>query len=358
MIACLLAAPVAKLAAVDMGGVAIHGSLSGTAAYSDQYNYYGSTDNKVDVIQKELTVNGAYRFEDGLRVSAQIYAYELDNYQALGLDFANLDYSFRQEFGVRVGRNKLPLGFYNEVQDLDQVRTFASLPLNFYSRALRALGASIDGATLYGNVGLKQAGSLDYQVYLGVNSPLDSSLPFMKGLGSTSLKPRTVYGASLVWNTSVDGLRLGCSLEDLPSIDAVIGVPSKIDYGVQVLSAEYTKGKWTASTEFKRNTSRVQIPSFSVSSTSHEDDWYAQLTYQATDKLGLGTYYCRSFYETKGVDNDIAVAASYAIEPWWLVKLEAHAMEGINNLGVAGDVNTGASDKRWGYYVAKTTLSF
>jgi len=358
VIACLLVTPVARLAAVDMGGVAIHGSLSGTAAYSDKYNYYGSTDNKVDVIQKELTVNGSYRFENGLRTSAQIYAYELDGYQAFSLDFANLDYSFRQELGVRVGRNKLPIGFYNEFQDLDQVRTFASLPLNFYSRGTRALGASVDGVTVYGNVGLKQAGSLDYQVYLGFNSPLDSSLPFMKGLGASSLKPNTVYGSSLVWNTPVDGLKLGYSFEQLPNIDAVIGFPSQIDYGVHVLSAEYSRGKWVASTEFKRSTSRVKIPTFGVSSTSHEDDWYAQLTYQATDKLGLGAYYCRSFFETKGVDNDVAIAASYALQPWWLVKAEIHEMEGINNLGVVGDTNTGATDKTWNYYVVKTTVSF
>jgi hypothetical protein len=358
MIACLLATPVARLAAVDMGGVAIHGSLSGTAAYSDQYNYYGSTDNKVDVIQKELTVNGAYRFENGLRTSAQIYAYELDGYQALTLDFANLDYSFRQEFGVRAGRNKLPLGFYNEVQDLDQVRTFASLPLSFYPRAARALGASLDGVTLYGNINLKPAGNLDYQLYAGVNGPLDSSLPLMQGIGATELKPHEVVGGSLVWNTMVDGLRLGYSCKYLPNIDMVRGIPIEVKSIAHVLSAEYTWGKWVAATEFKRSIGRSYVPAFGASSTSHQDDWYAQLTYQATDKLGLGAYYGRSFMENKGVDNDIAIAASYALQPWWLVKAELHAIEGIANLGIAGDSNPGATDKTWNYFVVKTTLSF
>ncbi len=358
LIACLLAAPAAKLAAVDMGGVAIHGSLSGTAAYSDKYNYYGSTDKKVDVIQKELIVNGTYRFENGLRTSAQLYAYELDGYQALILDFANLDYSFRQEFGVRVGRNKLPAGFYNDVQDLDQVRTFASLPLNFYTRTFRPISASDDGIAVYGNVGLKQAGNLDYQLYCGVVNPLDRNLPLMKGVGATKIDPKSTYGGSLVWNTPVDGLRLGYTYQELPKIAAVIGVPLDIDYNVQVVSAEYSRGKWVATTEFKRIRNRSFIPLFSSSSVTSEDEWYAQLTYQATDKLGFGTYYGRSFFEGKGVDNDIAVAASYALQPWWLVKAEIHAMEGINNLGLAGDTNIGATDKRWNYFVVKTTLSF
>ena len=358
MIACLLAAPVAKLSAVDMGGVAIHGSLSETAAYSDQYNYYGSTDKKLNIIQEEVTLNGSYRFGNGLRASAQVYAYKLDGYEALDLDFANLDYSFCQAFGVRVGRNKLPSGFYNDVQDLDQVRTFASLPLNFYTRSFRAIGSYLDGISLYGNIGLKQAGSLDYQVFYGEVNPLDANLPLMKHFGATQLNPKDVYGTALVWNAPIDGLRFGYSYEELPKIEATSVVPLDIDYNVQALSAEYSWGKWVATTEYKKIRSHSFIPLFSATTISHEDEWYVQLTYQATDKLGVGAYYCRSFFEGQGNDNDIAVAASYAIQPWWLVKIEAHDMEGINNLGVAGDVNTGASDKRWGYYVLKTTVSF
>ena len=43
--------------AFDMGGLAIHGSVSGTAAESNKYNFYGNTDGKFDVIQKEITLN-------------------------------------------------------------------------------------------------------------------------------------------------------------------------------------------------------------------------------------------------------------------------------------------------------------
>jgi len=355
----LAAASVTKLSAVDMGGVAIHGSLSSTAAYSDKYNYYGSTDSQVDAIQKELIVNGSYRFENGLRASAQLYAYELDGYQALTLDFANLDYSFCQEFGVRAGRNKLPLGFYNEVQDLDQVRTFASLPLNFYGRSIRSFGAAFDGVTLYGNIGLRRAGSLDYQLYYGQINPLDRNLPFMKGLGATRFDVNQIYGASLVWNTPVDGLRLGYTYEGAPNIDMVMsGMQVDIDYSAHVLSAEYTHGKWTAATEFKMDMSQNYVPAFSVSMMTFEDDWYTQLTYQATAKLGVGAYYAHSYYSGKGGDSDVALAASYALQPWWLVKAEVHAMSGINNLGVAGDANAGAADKGWNYYVVKTTVSF
>src|SRR4051812_40944746 len=61
--------PVPTAAAFDLDGVAIHGSISGTGAYSDRYNYYGDTDGKFDLIQKEITLNGGYRFDNGLRLS-------------------------------------------------------------------------------------------------------------------------------------------------------------------------------------------------------------------------------------------------------------------------------------------------
>lgn len=351
----------ASLHAVDMGGVAIHGSLSTTASYSPDYNYIGDTKDSLDLNQNELIVNGTKRFDNGIKIAAQLYAYELAGYEDMTIDFANLDYSFRQEIGVRVGRNKMPLGFYNEAQDLDQVRVFASLPLNFYGRAARAIGSAYDGASFYGNIPASKAGSLDYQLFAGTMGQLDEELPLMKGIaGATKLDLNTVYGASLVWNTPVDGLRVGYTYQALPQMDLNVGPAiTEIDYKAQVVSVEYTRGKWTAAAEYKLTTSTSEVTNFPVPpSTSHENHSYVQLAYQATDKLGLGVYYAYSDFETTGVDKDTAFAAAYAIKPWWTVKAEVHLMDGINNLDNAGDANPGATDDTWTYFVFKSTLSF
>lgn len=347
--------------AVDVGGIAIHGSLSTTASYSPEYNYIGDTKDSLDLNQNELTVNGTKRFENGIKLAAQLYAYELAGYEDMTVDFANLDYSFRQEIGVRVGRNKMPVGFYNEVQDLDQVRVFASLPLNFYSRASRAIGSAYDGASFYGNIPANKAGSFDYQVFAGTLHPLDEEMPLMQGIaGASKLDPKTVYGLSLVWNAPIEGLRVGYTYQALPKMDLNVGPAiTELDYNVQVVSIEYTRGKWTAAAEYKLTTSTSEVTNFPVpATTSHENHAYVQLAYQATDKLGLGVYYAYSDYETKGVDKDTAFAAAYTIQPWWMVKAEVHLMDGINNLGHAGDSNPGATDDTWTYFVLKSTLSF
>jgi predicted porin len=362
----LLAAGLATLgaarsaSAADVGGIAIHGSLSATASYSDQYNYLGDTRDSLDLNQTELILNGTKQFDNGLKAAAQIYAYELAGYEDLTIDFANLDYSFRQEIGVRVGRNKLPAGFYNDVQDLDQVRVFASLPLNFYPRTFRAISASYDGGALYGNVPAGKAGSLDYQVFGGVGRQLDEEMPFMESVGATKLVPGTTYGFALAWNLPVDGLRAGYSYQRLPGIDIELGFPrADVDYVNQIASVEYTRGKWIVTAEYKHVEIDNEVTNFPVpASHSEEDHSYLQVTYQATDKLGLGIYYAYSDFSDSGVDRDTAFAACYALQPWWLVKAELHLMDGINNLDNAGDPNPGASDDTWNYLVLKTTLSF
>lgn len=354
--------------AVELGEVSVHGSVSATASYSPEYNYLGDTKDRLDLNQTELILNGARRFDNGLKIAAQLYAYELDGFNDLTVDFANVDYDFSQSFGVRLGRNKLPLGFYNDVQDLDQVRVFASLPLNFYPRAVRPFVAVYDGGALYGNINAHRAGSFDYQVFAGTIQPLDKNLPFMRGVRADKFDIGFTYGAALVWNTPVEGLRFGYTVQGTDDMRAESGpVKLEMDYYPQVFSAEYSRGKWVATAEYKyvENSQLIRIPGFppfvppsTIRQSNTERQTYLQLTYAATDKIGLGVYYSYADFGVRGVDRDLAFATCYALQPWWLLKGEVHLMDGIANLGHAADSNPGASDDTWTYFVLKTTISF
>lgn len=401
--------------AIDAGGIAIHGSLSATGAYSDKYDYYGDTAESFDVIAQELTLNGTYRFENGLRAAAQIYAYDLAGYGDLTLDFATLDYSFNEYVGVRAGRNKLPQGMYGEVQDLDQIRTFASLPLNFYPRGLRSLSAGYNGLGLYGSAALGKAGSLEYQVFGGWMSNIDGESPFAKGLASITTADGAdldkVYGGSLTWNAPIEGLKFVYTHNYLPSlvlnsrvqtraglvetgystqaadqIDFFYGAgtwdysglfagtsgSSEVDVTVKVFAVEYTRNKWIAAAEYKlsENEGITSLPALGVNRSpveSEEQSWYAQVTYQATDKLGVGVYYAQSDFDPDNKDpiddkyttvDDLALGASYALTDNWLIKVEGHAMDGLAKLNIVGDRNLGATDPKWSYFVVKTTFSF
>jgi hypothetical protein len=408
-------AAVSSAQAIDAGGIAIHGAVSATAAYSGDYDYYGDTSDSLDLDVKEITLNGAYRFDSGLRIAAQLYAYDLAGYKDLTLDFATVDYSFNEMIGLRVGRNKLPQGLYGEVQDLDQIRVFASLPLNFYPRAARPLSAGYNGAGLYGTLGLAKAGSVDYQIFFGWVDNIDGDAPYVRGnnglLQIDGIDIDQAMGGSLVWNAPVEGLKFGYTYNLFPDIKSnghlqttggmlasgysgneaagidflygagtwdysgmFAGTPNTatVDASVQILSVEYTHDKWIGAAEYKKskNEGVTSVPAFGISNQvtlSEEEHWYAQVTYQATDKFGAGVYYAHSDFDPKNTDarddkyttvKDLAVGASYALTSNWLIKVEGHALDGLAKLNLAGDVNRNTPDSSWNYFVVKTTFSF
>lgn len=407
--------------AISAGPVDVHGSVSVTASYSDEFNYLGETRDQTKLNLVDLVLNGTHRFENGLRAGAQLYAFQIGSDEYITIDWANLDYSFRQWLGVRIGRNKLPLGLYNDAQDLDAIRTFASLPIAFYPKALRALTSSFDGLTIYGNIDCGKAGSLDYQIYGGRKESAGEDSPFVRGMITFASYRKCsitggVFGSTIFWNTPLEGLRLALSYQLFPKnslpgslattdeippftmaiptmVDATLGAgtwdhsglfagtPASLEHLQNVMktaSAEYTFGKWTLAAEYKRidiTGGWMNVPAFAYlglptkpPADMFEEDYYGMVTYQATKRIGLGLYYCYqnvaaktpgSSHDPDSYTKDWAAAVSFAASDNWIFKLEGHAMSGRSLIWAAGDDNHGSGNaKSWIYLVAKTTFSF
>jgi len=332
----------------------------------------------------------------------------------MSLDFAALDYSFNETIGVRVGRVKHAFGLYGESQDLDMVRPFAFLPLDFYSKLLRPIDSSFDGTAVYGNVRLGK-GSIEYQVYAGWVPAIDTKNPFFAGLDeaspitTSSINTLFVYGGSAIWNTPLEGLRLSASVTLIPKVRfdgamrtasslalatsdarllpsyfppgawdfAVAGKPASLETTVNnyYFSAEYTRGDWV----FAIETSFIdgdQTSSLSLLGTSESksksDSSYAMVTYQASKKLQLGTYYGLAHANRDDPNGsklvavpshidwlkDFAVASSYNLAPWWLLKAEVHLLNGTKGLSAKGNGDAAKWKADWTYITVKTTVSF
>jgi hypothetical protein len=401
--------------AVEVAGLSIHGSVSDTESWSDKYNFYGDTADQFDNNVKELTLNAGYRWGSGLRFSAQLYASDVDHLSTVALDFATLDYSFGPGFGIRLGRNKTSFGLYGDAQDLDQVRTFANLPLGFYPRTERSL-TNIDGLNLYGTISAGTAGSLDYTVFAGKieNIPSDALIARMSGglIVDDGIEVAAASGANLFWNLPVDGLRIGATGGYIPNIresghlageafalqpgltfnPTPLGIDQAFGPGAwnhafagtaantqlwiteQIFSAEYTRGKWVFAAEWKQILTHgtTTIPALGVKnsySNLREIESYAMATYQATKQVGLGVY--EGFTDNDTVNHqampknlrtqtDAAAVVAYAPVPWWLFKVEFHEMNGLALVNQAGDFNPNApqAGNRWEYLVFRSTISF
>jgi hypothetical protein len=403
-----IAAP-AFVHAIEAGPVDVHGSVSVTASYTDKYNFYGDTEGSLEVNVVEAIINGTHRFSNGLRAGAQLYAYKLGDTKDVTLDWANLDYSFRPEIGVRVGRNKLPMGLYNDSQDLDMIRIFASLPLGFYPRYLRPITSAFDGVSVYGVLPLGKAGSFDYQIFGGYGEDVEDDTFFLKNFSGWThynvWELDKIYGAQVFWNTPADGLKFGIGVvryvnsnlrgvadysAHLSGTDLAFvsrfgpGVWDKAFAGSPVesrnmtiqfstASAEYTRGKWTFAAEYKK----IDIdgytfaPKLGMMSAGREAIqrllfYYVSASYQWTDKLGVAAYYSfrddnyekrRSVNNWQEVGKDYCVAGSYALTEQFLLKLEYHWNDGTP---LIGDTTRGVSynQRHWDNIVAKVTFSF
>ncbi|WP_419656180.1 uncharacterized protein Dvar_52810 [Desulfosarcina variabilis str. Montpellier] len=102
----------APVSAASLGGVDIHGYISQGYIYSDEYK--------------------------------------------VTLDWAYGDYRWKDWLGIRAGRLKLPVGLYNDIRDMDMLRTNIVMPQGIYRDLLRETSNAANGGGLYGNVYLGQ----------------------------------------------------------------------------------------------------------------------------------------------------------------------------------------------------------
>ncbi|MGB0370300.1 MAG: hypothetical protein ACPGN3_03055 [Opitutales bacterium] len=173
-----------------------------------------------------------YQFDNGIQAGAQIYAYTLDGVSDITLDWGGVSYQFSPEFGVSVGRNKIYNGLHNHTQNLDVVRTFASLPFGPYYKALRPITSAMDGVSIGGVLDFGSAGSFEYNVNVGFIPDVgEDAYIFVGSLNDETITEGwnieginfSVWGA---WNTHVDGLRVGASFARVPDSN----IPSRYAY--------------------------------------------------------------------------------------------------------------------------------
>ncbi|ACB77777.1 hypothetical protein [Opitutus terrae] len=406
-------------AAIAVGSPAleIHGAVSATAGYSDRYNYLGDTKDTLDMFSNEVTLNGTHRFANGIRFGAQIYGYRLDDFRDLTVDFAQFDYSFNEAFGLRLGRGKQAVGLYGDTQDIDIIRPLALLPLNAYPKTMRTNGASYDGAAIYGSIALSGAGSLDYHVYGGMPAKYRAEDPWLLVMNDSA--PATVtevedlgrlFAGSVYWNTPLSGLKIGGSvarttgtelaaaMRSAASLAMAAGdvrlMPTRFPPGMwdnviagrpaimkqdavthYVYSAEYTRGDWVFAGEYRTTTvhSESNLPVLGPGSYSNRmDNFYVMATWQAAAKWQLAAFYEEGYANTHdrrgrsysatpahhAWTKETCAAVSYNLTDWWLVKLQAHAIDGTALLSGRYNPAIAQWKSNWTYVVLKTTISF
>jgi hypothetical protein len=182
-----------------------------------------------------------------------------------------------------------------------------------------------------------------------------------------------VVGGRLLWETPLDGLRVGGSVQALrldtdllagtkvasAEIPAVLAVGS-IEYAAHdvAIAAEYSR--WFV----KVNSSDSNVIPASPVVTSERG--YFMMSYRATKRLQPGAYYSVLFSDVDHRDgrdhfqHDVASTLRFDITSNWLLKLEAHYMNGTATLTpqLNGNLPLSVLSKSWTAFFAKTTAYF
>ncbi len=243
----------------SLSRVEIHGFVSQGFLMSSANDYLFATTSKGDFRFNEIGINFSAGLTQKLHVGLQLFSRSLGYVggNQIQLDWAYADYRFKDWLGIRAGKIKSPLGMYNEIRDVDQLRTCVILPQSVYPEGNRAFATGLIGLDVYGELPVEEFGSLSYEVQGGgmtvhpsetainhlVASNIAASsvdmysaggefpafifpgLPAPDGEPDMSLNPEDVeitfhyaISGSLFWNNpfELDGLRIGGSAQHTP----------------------------------------------------------------------------------------------------------------------------------------------
>lgn len=205
-----------------LDNVDIHGFISQGYLKSTDNNFFAETEDGTPQFN-EMGINFSTDITERLRMGVQFFARDMGtigNNEVI-LDWAIADYRLRDWFGIRAGNLKFVNGLYNEVRDIDMLRTNIFLPQSVYNEAWRESSGLIQGAGIYGEVPMAMVGDLSYDAQYGtVNmAPDKGSARLIENqwpleaqgvdIDVDNIDVEYSYTGSLKWQTPVPGLVLG-----------------------------------------------------------------------------------------------------------------------------------------------------
>jgi hypothetical protein len=380
--------------------IEVHGFVSQGFIKTTANNYLAnSKDGSFEF--SEVGINFSKDLTDRMRVGIQLFTHDLGplgNYRTR-FDWFYLDYHFFDWLGVRAGRTKLPFGLYNESSDIDAARVPVLLPQSVYPVSNRDYLLAQTGGEVYGDIPLGGVGSLEYRLYGGTvffdTADVSSTL--------TNITVPYIFGGRLMWQTPIDGLQVGASLQKL-RIDADYAIPAdqvgplemagslplgfsgpvalKIPALLGVASLEYSAHDWLLASEYSRWRIGLESPLKAFSApTSVSERFYVMSAYHVTPWFTPGLYYSALFSNADdrsgsqpafgsppgspplgrgAFQHDLALTLRCDLNQYWLLKVEGHFMHGTAGLTSSLNDNLPLSSltKDWGVLLVKTTAYF
>lgn len=384
--------------AFEFGDVKVHGFLSQGFVKSDKYDYQSMDTNDGTVEFNELGINFNTNLNRQLRAGLQLRAADLGDFgnNKIQIDWAYGDYRLNNFIGLRVGKFRRSIGLFNETRDIDATQTVIFLPPTIaYNETYRDVSAVLRGACFYGMI---SALGIDYQLMWGLGGitndggiarRVESELNDAAGLTLADfdkVQEEMGYTIHLQWHVPyVSDFTIGGTTLNIDTLlnngisDSPVSAV-RMKGTSNVIFMKYVLGDMVLASEYCWQDSELIVKPFNTPMKSKPESYYAMLTYRFTDWLELGAYYMESFYDRTDKDGvvyvteimmpkegeplkpyaiawlkDAALTARFDINDFWILKVEGHAMNGLENVDYSSRT---VPDDNWYLFAMKASYSF
>lgn len=351
----------------------IHGFASQSWLMSSDNNVFGKSSSGSGSFDfRELGLNASMRPLPRLQFSAQM----LSRWAGKGsegnirLDYGFIDYTVfsgeTSQFGIRLGRMKNPLGFYNDTRDVPFTRPSILLPQSIYFDRTRKLALAADGVHLYGER-RSEMGDISFQA--GVARPLvrgdEAEAAVFGQLVQGHLAPEMSYIGRV--NYELDGGRIRFAASATQLNMSYSPGEGSIHFVPVIFSAQYNAERWSLTSEYAFRNLQYKnfgaMPDMDISGESYyfqgvyrlTPEWEAIARYDvlymdSNDRQGRkwaasGTGDGRHAHNRFA--KDITVGLRWNITPEFMLRAEYHHVNGTGWLSTLDNPNPADMSQRW-----------
>ena len=360
--------------AFNYKGAQFHGFIMQSYVKSNTNNFFGNSSDSGSFGFTEIGVTGSLKIASKLQLAVQFLsrrAGELDD-GSVKLDFALADYRLidRSSYGLglRAGRVKNPIGFYNETRDVSFTRSSVVLPQSIYFERTRDVMISSDSVHVYGH----------RQFNLGIlKSQMGIGLPRVEGEnaeyallgrlrpGEFSANPSFVGRVQFLSNdsrltTAISHVNLSMDYDSIAQ-EGIRG-DSSVRFKLNILSLSYNLSQWSFTGEYaQRRISANNLDAYipPVANNQVGESYYFQTVYRLNHKWNLIGRYDVLFSDRSDRDGsiyaqklsqfnvnsfsrfakDMMAGIQYTLNRHWMGRVEYHDVDGTAWLPLQDNLN-------------------
>ncbi len=366
----------------------VHGFLSQGYIKTTGNNVFGHSNNSGSFDFREIGLTASLRPLPRLQLSGQLLHRRAGKGSNGGIyiDFGFLDYNFinlpQAELGIRLGRMKNPLGFYNDTRDVPFTRPSILLPQSIYFDRTRNLALASDGAQLYGE-SRTDWGNITAQ--FGTVFPLvddhDTEIAILSRIRPGELKAKLSYIGRILYEQADGRLRLSVSGAEVnanydPATNDTLS-SGLFKFYPLIFSAQYNAERWSITSEYALRHLRWKnfgspIPDQSITGESFYlqgiyrflPGWEAVLRYDLLftnrkDRNGKKFAAARGYPAYSQYARDLTVGLRWNITPSIMLSTEYHRINGTAWLSPLDNPNiTSSTKKNWNLFAAQISYRF